>query len=101
MNSASASQSSQISPSTAIPLTPIASAVQSIRENQTVTHDLLDALYDRLNSVLRPVPTSPVGGECKANECSVSPLHEELVGRAEVAASLNDRISALLNRLTV
>ena len=81
-------------------LSPIQREVSRIEEGQQKTHALISELEHRLESVLHS-GVKPDGGGPDAVPGYSSPLHAQLGERTVHAFGIADRLSAILDRLTV
>ena len=81
-------------------LSPIQREVSRIEEGQQKTHALISELETRLDSVLHS-GVKPADGGPQAVVGYSSPLHAQLGARSEHAFGIADRLSEILDRLTV
>lgn len=79
---------------------PVEAELNSLRAAQCSTHELLDELAVRLDSVLRPSEPQPCGKD-GAGFPIMSPLCAQLLDRSAASASANQRLRDLIDRLTV
>lgn len=82
--------------------TPVQDAILGILTEQNTTHDLINALEARLESVLaHKVEPSDKPGPVGAIRTGRSALHGQLNDRLDACDGHNTRLRALLDRLTV
>lgn len=81
---------------------PIDSAITELSAAQSETHDLISALFNRLESVLpHPSDSLKPGSDPQPAPAGESPLHGWLLERIEFARGQNHRLMKILDELTL
>lgn len=81
-------------------VSPIDSAITTLTNAQSETHDLISSLFSRLAPVLPPVEVKPASGP-EPEPAGESPLHTELLKRIEYARGHNRRLVKIIDELTL